>query len=140
MLNFNDAEITAVFTSETASSAIATDTPNAPSGGNYDVTIEIVAGTGVQDADYTLTWGAADLTAWTAAPAALTAGLPTSGQFGKTAGWTAAGPLNSTYTATTTINLAGGAGQNHLYLYTVTLTSNNGEVTSQLVSAPFQLF
>jgi hypothetical protein len=139
VLNFNDAEITSVYVSQTSSSTIEDDTPNAPSGGNYDVTIEIVGGTGVQDADYKLTWGCFDWTAGTAAPAALTAGLPPSGKFG-VAPWVGAGALYSTLTQLTTISLAAGAGQNHLYQYSVTLTSNNGQVTSHAFSDPFQLF
>ena len=139
MLNFNDAEITRVFVSQEASATVQDDTPNAPSGGPYDVTIEMVAGTGVQDADYTLTWGCFDITAGVAVPALIT-GLPTTGQFGKGPGWVAAGPLYSTFSQVTTITLAAGAGHNHLYQYSVTLASNNGQVTSHLVSTRFQLF
>jgi hypothetical protein len=140
VLNFNDAEITSVFVSQTAASTVADDTPNAPSGGSYDVTIELVAGTGVADADYTLTWGCFDWTAGAAAPAALTAGLPTAGKFGVVPPWVSAGTLYSTLTTTTTIIPPAAGGQNHLYQYSVTLASKNGQVTSRAFSDPFQLF
>ena len=46
MLNFNDAEITRVYVSQEASATVQDDTPNAPAGGPYDVTIEMVVSTG----------------------------------------------------------------------------------------------
>lgn len=139
MPNFNDAEITRLYVSEQTAPTVQDDAPNAPGGGPFNVTIEMVAGTGMQSEAYTLTWGCFDWTAGGSAPAALTAGLPTSGNFDK-AGWSPTpGGTWFTYTDTVTVNPPAGGGQNHLYQYSVALKSDNGQATSFTLSDPFLL-
>ena len=61
------------------------------------------------------------------------------GKFGVVPPWVSAGTLYSTLTTTTTITPPAAGGQNHLYQYSVTLASKNGQVTSRAFSDPFQL-
>jgi hypothetical protein len=68
MPNINDAEITDIYVSQTKSAGVQDDAPNAPIGGSnspgteFDVTLEMVAGTALDTAQYTLTVSCADLT------------------------------------------------------------------------------
>src|SRR5580698_4447616 len=94
MPNFNDAEITAIYVSHTASAGVQDDAPNAPTAGDrFDVTLEMVAGYALNTSKYTLTVSCADLTAWKPAPAGM---IPTTPPFDKAgsfggAGWKTAG-------------------------------------------------
>ena len=139
MANFNDAEITRLFVSPAAAQTVETHTPNAPGGGPFYITIELAAGNALQSEQYTLTWGCFDVTAGQPAPAVFTTspGMPSSGQFGA-AGWSN-GTLYSTIEIPTQVNLAAGGGHNHIYQYSATLTTGNGQVASYASSDQFVL-
>jgi hypothetical protein len=143
MPNFNDAKITSLYVNgDGAVSDIQDDAPNAPAGGKFDVTLEMVAGEGVLG-DYTVTTTCTDLTASAAAPAALKPGAPlntATGHFqgaewkkvpgvGPTAYWT--------FNHSVKVGPPGVAG--HAYRYTAVLHNTNGQIVSVKESEPFIL-
>ena len=140
MTNYNDGAITAIFVSQTASPAVEDGAPNSPAAsGPYDVTVEMVAGNGLASGDYTLGITCADLSAVASAPASLIPGNITAvTQIGPTA-WTKVGNY-WTFSQTQEVNTAapkGGGG--HVYQYTASLVSKNGDVVSIKQSDPFVL-
>jgi hypothetical protein len=141
MPNFNDAKITSLYVNGDGSvSDIQDDAPNAPGGGKFDVTLEMVAGEGVLG-NYTLTTSCTDLTNSAAAPAGLTPGTPlntATGSFqggdwkkipGPTAYWT--------FNHSVKVGPPGAAG--HAYRYTAVLHNSNGQIVSVKESEPFIL-
>ena len=64
-MNFNDAEITSLYVSE---NGIQDDAPNAPSGGPFNVILEMVAGAGLTG-PYTVSVTCSDLTLTAPGPA-----------------------------------------------------------------------
>lgn len=136
MPNFNDAEITRLFVSHPGST-VEDDTPNAPTGGQFSVNIEMIAGPALQTETYTLTWGCNDITLGQPAPAVFTATAPPSGKFDQ-APWTLdPSGLFWKDEEQGTVNLAVGAGKGHLYQYSATLVTGNGQVVSYAQSDPF---
>jgi hypothetical protein len=141
MTNFNDAKITSLFVSQTASPGLQDDAPNAPSAGSpFNVTLEMEAGTGLLSGAYTVTMSCEDITAVQAVPS-LVPTIPafTSGTFGQTPlgapGWTS----NNTFTATVPVTPEPATEANHTFQYTATLVNVNGQVTSFLQSDLFVL-
>jgi hypothetical protein len=140
MTNYNDASITAIFVSQTGSPSVQDDAPNSPNpSGQFDVTLEMVAGNGLASGDYTVSITCADLSAVTQAPASLIPGtLNGAGEFGS-ATWTHVGNY-WTFERTQAVNgTAPRGGGGHVYQYTVTLVSKNGDVVSIKQSDPFVL-
>lgn len=137
MTNFNDAKITSLFVSQAGSPDIQDDAPNAPVGGPFEVTLQMEAGTGLESADYTLTVSCEDVTAVASAPALVPtgAGFVNPGNFGKSAGW---GTVNS-FSARQPITIPVGTPAGHVYRYTATVYSDNGQVASSLQSDLFVL-
>jgi hypothetical protein len=125
--NVNDAEITAIYVSQTDSPGVQDDAPNAQNpGGGFQVTLEMVAGWSLGAEGYTLRISCADLTAMTVAPATmLPAFPPATPTFGETPQWVAIPNLYYTYTAT---EPASGGTAGHVYQYTVSLVSGSGQV------------
>jgi hypothetical protein len=149
MPNINDAAITGIYVSQTKSAGVQDDAPNAPIGGgvtpgtDFDVTLEMVAGSTLAGAGYTVTVGCADLTATASAPGLVPA-LPQSPPAPATAtvsapAWTPEGSY-FTYSNNVTVNIPGGSGNGHVYQYTVSLTTANGQVASVKQSDPFILY
>ena len=139
-MNFNDAEITSLYVSVAGSTVdIENDAPNAPAGGPFNVTLEMVAGGGVAGA-YTLAITCSDLTATAPAPAALIpAGtLNGPGTFATTPPWTADGTAY-VFNQTVPVGPEPAADKGHIYQYTAALFSNNGQVVSIKQSDPFVL-
>jgi hypothetical protein len=143
MPNINDAEITGIYVSQTKSAGVQDDAPNADgltAATDFDVTLEMVAGSVLAGAGYTLTVGCTDLTAtanepglvpaFPPAPAASTVSAPA---------WTAQGSYFS-YDNNVTVNIPGGSGNSHVYQYTASLTFANGQVASVKQSDPFILY
>jgi hypothetical protein len=140
MTNYNDGAISAIFVAQTTSPTVEDDAPNSPNAsGPFDVTLEMVAGNGLASGDYNVGISCADLSAMTQAPASLIpAALNGAGEFGSAA-WTHVGNY-WTFRQTQTVNTAapkGGGG--HVYQYTVTLVSKNGDVVSIKQGEPFIL-
>lgn len=129
MPNFNDAEITDIFVSQLQSPGVQDDAPNAPNGGQFDVTVEMVAGTGVKSESYTLLITCADVTAVASAPAAMVPAIPGSGSLGTSTGWAPAGTGSQWYQYNQTAT-AGPGTSGHVYQYTASLVNNNFEVVS----------
>jgi hypothetical protein len=135
-MNFNDAEITSLYVSE---NGIQDDAPNATSGGPFNVVLEMVAGAGLTG-PYTVSITCSDLSLTAPAPAVLIpTGLNLSGNFGSGPGWTGAGPLANVF------NQSGPAGpepagdKGHVYQYTASLFTSNGQIVSIKQSDPFVL-
>jgi hypothetical protein len=140
MPNFNDAKITSLYVNASGTvSDIEDDAPNAPGGGPFDVTLEMVAGAGLTGA-YTLLTTCTDVTASGPAPAPLTPGAPLNGNdtFGSPANWKSATSLYNTYNQTVTVNPAPGV-KGHVYQYTAALYTGNGQIVSIKQSDPFIL-
>jgi hypothetical protein len=138
--NYNDAAITDIFVGETASWQIENDAPNSPTAsGEFNVTVEMVAGFGLDSGGYTLTVSCADVTSTASVPS-LAPGAPLNGAdtFGS-ASWTKVGNYLTFEQTQTVNNGAGAVGGNHVYQYTATLVSGNGNVVSSLQSALFTL-
>jgi hypothetical protein len=137
MPNFNDAKITSLYVNEEgAVQDIEDEAPNAPAGGKYRVTVEMVAGDGVLG-DYDLITTCADLTDTKAAPG-LNPGAPlntTSGHF-QTAPWVHDG-LHWVFNQSVTI--APPKIRGHVYRYTAALHNTNGQIVSLRQSEPFIL-
>lgn len=143
MTNFNDAKITSLYVNaDGAVHDIQDDAPNAPNGGKFDVTLEMVAGEGVLG-DYTLTTTCTDLTDSAAATAALRPGAPlnvTAGHF-QGAEWKKVPPAGPaaywTFNHSVKVGPPGPSG--HAYRYTAVLHNTNGQIVSVLESDPFVL-
>jgi hypothetical protein len=136
MPNFNDAKITSLYVNEPgAVKDIEDNAPNAPGGGKYRVTLEMVAGGGVLGA-YDLITKCTDVTDCTAAPAQ-NPGAPLNGP-GTFQGphWTADG---AHYVFNQSVTLGPPAVKGHVYRYTAALHNSNGQVVSFKESAPFIL-
>jgi hypothetical protein len=139
-MNFNDAAITSLYVSVAGTPIdIEDDAPNAPAGGKYDVTLEMVAGGGVAG-PYTLTVTCSDLTATASAPGVLKPAGPLNGagNFG-TPPWKSAGPLANVFNETVTVGPEPAADKGHVYQYTAVLHSNNGQIVAIKQSDPFVL-
>lgn len=135
-MNFNDAEITSLYVSE---NGIQDDAPNATSGGSFNVILEMVAGAGLTG-PYAVSVTCSDLTLMAPAPAVL---IPTalngSGNFGSGPGWNGAGPLANVYSQTVSVGPEPAADKGHVYQYTASLTTSNGQIVSIKQSDPFVL-
>jgi hypothetical protein len=141
MPNFNDAQITDLYVSEHAAPGVQDDAPNSPAGGKFDVTLEMVAGTGIQTSDYTLIISCTDVTASAPAAPALIPGAPLNGtgSFGSSAGWSASGPEYSVFRHSEEVGPEPTAGAGHVYQYTAAVYSKNGQVVSLKQSDLFVL-
>jgi hypothetical protein len=137
MPNFNDAKITSLYVNEEgAVQDIEDEAPNAPAGGKFRVTVEMVAGDGVLG-DYDLITTCADLTETAAAPA-LNPGVPlntTSGHF-QAAPWVHDG-LHWVFNQS--VAIAPPKKRGHVYRYTAALHNTNGQIVSLRQSEPFIL-
>lgn len=135
-MNFNDAEITSLYASE---NGIQDDAPNATSGGAFNVVLEMVAGAGL-NGPYTVSITCSDLTLTAPAPAVL---IPTaligSGNFGTGTGWTGAGPLANVFSQTVSVGPEPATDKGHVYQYTASLFTSNGQIVSIKQSDPFVL-
>jgi hypothetical protein len=135
MPNFNDAKITSLYVSEPGTVVdIEDDAPNAPSGGKFRVTLEMVAGEGVLG-NYDLITTCTDLTTCAAAPT-LNPGAPLSG-----AGTFQTGPwkhdgLHWVFNQSVTIDPPKKPG---VYRYTALVYNSNRQIVSQKQSDPFAL-
>jgi hypothetical protein len=146
MPNINDAEITDIYVSQTKSAGVQDDAPNAPIGGStipgtqFDVTLEMVAGSALASAGYTLTVSCADLTTTASAPGLVPPFPPAPAPATVSApAWTAQGSY-FTYSNNVTVDIPGGAGGGQVYEYTASLITANGEVASVMRSRPFVLY
>jgi hypothetical protein len=144
MPNQNDAEITGIYVSQQTSAGVQDDAPNAPIGGAlipgaaFDVTLEMVAGSILDTAAYTLVVSCADLTTWTNQPALVPAFPPAPSTVG--AGpWKAEGSY-FTYLDNQTVGVPAGGGGGQVYQYTASLITANGQVASIKQSDPFVLY
>jgi hypothetical protein len=142
MPNFNDAKITSLYVNgDGAVSDIQDDAPNAPGGGKFDVTLEMVAGEGVLG-DYTLTTTCTDLTA-SAAAAGLSPGAPLNTSTGHFRGgeWKKVPPAGLTryWTFNHSVKVGPPAVAGHAYRYTAVLHNTNGQIVSVKESEPFIL-
>jgi hypothetical protein len=143
MPNFNDAKITSLYVNgDGAVSDIQDDAPNAPNGGKFDVTLEMVAGEGVLG-DYTLTTTCTDLTASAAAPGGLKPGAPLNTGAGHFQGaeWKKVPPAGppAYWTFNHSVKVGPPAVAGHAYRYTAVLHNTNGQIVSVKESEPFIL-
>lgn len=137
MTNFNDAEITSLYVSAASAPGIQDDAPNVPGGGNFDVTLEMVAG-GALTGPYTVITTCSNVSD-TAPDAALNPGAPLNGPANfAVAPWTG-GPTTYVFNQTVPITLAVGAGGGKVYQYTAALLSSNGQIVSTVQSELFTL-
>jgi hypothetical protein len=138
MTNFNDAAITSLYVSAPSAPGIQDDAPNAPGGGDFDVTVEMVAGGALATQKYKLVTTCTNVSDATSAPA-LKPGAPLNGvaEFG-VGPWTG-GPTTFTFKKAVKITLAAGAGNDDVYQYTSALVSSTGQVVSTLQSDLFVL-
>lgn len=140
-MNFNDAKITSLYVSEPGSVLdIQDDAPNAntAAGTKFRVTLEMVAGTGV-GGKYDVRTTCSDLTDTAAAPT-LNPGTPlnaTGALFATGPEWVADGPDRYVFNQSELINKPTVRG--HVYRYTASLYSNNGQIVSIRESDPFIL-
>jgi len=128
--NVNDAEITAIYVSQTNSPGVQDDAPNAQNpGASFDVTLEMVAGWTLGSGTYQLLVSCADITTMAPAPASMIPAFPPAGTptFGESPQWKPITNLYYTYSDTET---AGGGASGHVYQYTVVLLSGNGQAVS----------
>jgi hypothetical protein len=140
MPNINDAEITNIYVSQTKSAGVQDDAPNTDGvtpATEYDVTLEMVAGSTLAGSGYTLTVGCTDLTA-TANEPGLVPPFPPAPATVSAPAWTPQGSY-FTYDNNVTVNIPGGVGNGHVYQYTASLIFANGEVASIKQSDPFIL-
>jgi len=141
-MNFNDAEITSLYVSDSGTPVdIENDAPNAPGGGKYNVTLEMVAGAGVAG-PYELRITCSDLTATSPGPAALVPPLGPlngAGAFATPPHWVGAGPLVNVFNQTVAVGPEPAADKGHVFQYTAALYSNNGQIVSIRQSDPFVL-
>jgi hypothetical protein len=137
--NFNDAEITDIFVSQQASAGVQDDAPNAQNpGGPFDATLEMVAGWGLGSGAYTLYPSCVDLTDMVPAPLLIPAAWQAADTFGS-ANWQPVPGKYYTYSHDDTVSIPAGTKPGHVYQYTVTLVSGNGQVVSIKQSDPFIL-
>jgi hypothetical protein len=138
MTNFNDAKITSLYVSAPSAPGIQDDAPNAPAGGDFDVTVEMVAGGALATQKYTLRTTCANMSQAVSA-GALDPGAPLNGlaEFG-VAPWTG-GPTTFTFKQPVKITLAPGGGNGDVYQYTAALVSSTGQVVSTMQSDLFVL-
>jgi hypothetical protein len=136
MPNFNDAKITSLYVSEPGSAKdIQDDAPNAPAGGKFRVTLEMVAGGGVLGA-YDLITTCTDVTDATPAPAQNPAApLSGAGTFAS-APWK---PDGAHWVFNESVTLPPPAVKGHVYRYTAALHNANGQIVSIKQSDPFIL-
>jgi hypothetical protein len=140
MPNFNDAKITSLYVNAVGAAVdIQDDAPNAATpGGPFDVTLEMVAGNGLDTAGYNVHTRCTDLSDATAAPATLVPGghlNSTTDTFGKAPFWQSVPPY---LTFNQSVQVSGGIA-GHVYQYTASLFNNNGQVASIIQSDPFIL-
>jgi hypothetical protein len=139
-MNFNDAKITSLYVSEPgAVKDIQDDAPNAntATGTKFRVTLEMVAGTGV-GGKYDVKTTCSDLTDTAAAPG-LNPGAPlnATGDLFQTGAWVADGPNRYVFNQSELISKPTVRG--HVYRYTASLYSDNGQIVSIRESDPFVL-
>jgi hypothetical protein len=144
MANFNDAEVTDIYVSQTVPGGIQDDAPNAPVNGTvpgttFDATLEMVAGSSLLTEAYTVTVSCENVTQVISAPLLVPAFPQTAaGNIGNSP-WAKAGTY-CTYTATQTVTVPPGFGGGQVYQYTVSLISANGQVASITQSDLFVLY
>jgi hypothetical protein len=141
MPNFNDAEITNIYVSQTKSPGVQDDAPNADGltpATEFDVTLEMVAGGALAAAGYTLTVSCADLTT-TANALGLVPTFPPASATVSAPAWAPQGSY-FTYSNNVTVPIPSGAGNGQVYRYTASLIFANGEVASIKESEPFVLY
>ncbi|HXW46155.1 MAG TPA: hypothetical protein VEL03_15315 [Streptosporangiaceae bacterium] len=144
MTNFNDAEITDLYVGPTSSPGVQDDAPNAPATGgaglkNYDVTLEMVAGGGL-NGPYTLHITCSNVSDTTPAPAAM---VPIPGPLNglhdfEKPPWDNPAPGLWTFHHHETIKIPAGAAHK-VYQYTAALVNSNNQVVSIKQSDPFIL-
>lgn len=142
-MNPNDAKITSLYVSEPGPVVdIADDAPNAntPAGTGFRVTLEMVAGIAVTGT-YHLRTTCSDLTDTSNAPGLAPGGplnTPPGGHAFGPPPWT---PDGSRYVFNQSVNVPAPppAKKGHVYRYTASLYSNNGEIVSIKESDPFIL-
>jgi hypothetical protein len=139
MTNFNDAELTSLYVSATSAPGIQDDAPNAPGGGSFDVTLEMVAGGALETQQYTLLTTCSNVSDTASDPGLKPPAGPLNGvaEFG-VAPW-AGGPQTFVFNETVTIPLAAGAGHGDVYQYTAALRSSTGQIVSTVQSDLFTL-
>ena len=136
MTNFNDAEITSLYVSATTAPGIQDDAPNAPGGGDFDVTLEMVAG-GALAGPYKLITTCSNVSK--TAPTGLNPPSPLNGTASfAVAPWTG-GPTTFVFNQSVTIPLSVGAGGGDVYQYTASLLSSTGQIVSTKQSDLFTL-
>ena len=144
-MNFNDAKITSLYVSEPgAVPDIEDDAPNAntAAGTSFRVTLEMVAGGGVAGT-YHLRTTCSDLTntanaATLAPPAGSPLHTPGAGAAFGSPLWTLVG-TRSVFNHSVVIPPPAAANKGHVYRYTASLYSNNGQIVSIKESDPFIL-
>jgi hypothetical protein len=136
MPNFNDAKITSLYVSEPGLvKDIEDDAPNAPSGGKYRVTLEMVAG-GAVAGTYDLITTCTDVTDAKSAPAQKPgAPLNGSGTFA-TSPWKLDG---AHWVFNESVTLPPPSVKGHVYQYTAALHNPSGQIVSMRQSEPFIL-
>jgi hypothetical protein len=140
MPNINDAEITSIYVSQTQSAGVQDDAPNLDGitpATEFDVTLEMVAGSALAAAGYTLTVSCADLTTTASAPG-LVPEFPPAPATVSAPAWIPQGSY-FTYSNNVTVPVPAGAGGGQVYQYTASLIFANGEVASIMHSDPFSL-
>jgi hypothetical protein len=136
MPNFNDAKITSLYVSEPGLVKDIEDAaPNAPSGGKYRVTLEMVAG-GAVAGKYDLITTCTDVTDTKSAPAQKPgAPLNGSGTFANSP-WKLDG---AHWVFNESVTLPPPSVRGHVYQYTAALYNPNGQIVSMRQSEPFIL-
>ncbi len=136
MTNFNDAKITSLYVSEPgAIHDIEDDAPNAPRGGPFRITLEMVAGEAVAG-DYELLTTCTDLTDCVIVPT-LKPAAPLNGAASfQTAPWKHDG-LHWVFNESVTVDAPKDAG--HVYRLTAALRNKNRQVVSSKQSETFVL-
>jgi hypothetical protein len=142
MPNINDAEITSIYVSQTKSAGVQDQAPNTDGvtpAAEFDVTLEMVAGSTLAGSGYTLTVSCADITTTVSAPGLVPEFPPAPAPTTVSApAWTPQGSY-FTYSNNVTVPVPAGAGGGQVYQYTASLIFANGEVASIEQSEPFIL-
>lgn len=138
MANFNDAEITSLYVSAVGTPDVENDAPNAPGGGAFSVTMEMVAGGALTSQQYTLVTTCSNVSQTTAASALNPPAGPLNGD-GKfnLSPWTG-GPQTYVFNQAVTITPAT-PGNGNVYQYTAALYDITGQVVSTKQSDLFIL-
>lgn len=137
-MNINDAKITSLYVGEDGSIAnVQDDAPNAPAGGKFTVTLEMVAGEPLLSSAYELITTCSDVTETAPAPP-LNPGAPLSGP-GTFASphWNNTSPTELVFKESVTV--AAPTVKGHVYRYTAALYNPSGQVVSIKQSDPFIL-